>query len=242
MAFIRPEHVLIADALASMDAAWLQRMGCYFGGGTAIVLQNGEYRRSLDIDFLCASADGYRELRMVAVEQGVRGFFGDSAQALKPLCADQYGLRTMLEWRGQAIKFEIVRGARIALAGAIDPTLGVPTLDRVDQFAEKLLANADRGLDRAFGYRDAIDLGFLTIGSAGIIPPQSIAKAALAYGEDIARKVQKVITALADEAKMRHAANTLAMNCDDAQRAAAALRRAGSNAWPSVKFAEISAP
>lgn len=32
----------------------LVRCGYLFGGGTALVLQLGEYRESVDIDFLCA--------------------------------------------------------------------------------------------------------------------------------------------------------------------------------------------
>lgn len=57
--FRRPEHWLIAEALAAMNAPLLVRTRCYFGGGTAIVLQNDEYRLSLDVGFLCADRDGY---------------------------------------------------------------------------------------------------------------------------------------------------------------------------------------
>jgi len=39
----------------------LVRCGCLFGGGTALVLQLGEYRESVDIDFLCV-LEANREL------------------------------------------------------------------------------------------------------------------------------------------------------------------------------------
>lgn len=42
-----------------MDATLLESSRCYFGGGTAIVLMYGEYRLSLDVDFLCSDVDGY---------------------------------------------------------------------------------------------------------------------------------------------------------------------------------------
>ncbi len=73
--FQRREHRLIAEALAAMDADLLLSSHCYFGGGTAIVLQNQEYRRSLDVDFLCADVAGYRELRGRATDRALRGCF-----------------------------------------------------------------------------------------------------------------------------------------------------------------------
>jgi hypothetical protein len=100
-----------------MDHDLLQRHRCWFGGGTGIVPDRGEYRLSRDIGFLCADADDV------------------------------------------PLRFEIVREARISLAGRPDPSLGVPRLSETDRVAEKLLANADRCQDRATACRDAIDLG-----------------------------------------------------------------------------------
>ncbi|TGV76791.1 hypothetical protein EN788_68290, partial [Mesorhizobium sp. M2D.F.Ca.ET.145.01.1.1] len=102
---------------------------------------------------------GYRQLRMSAVERGVRAFFPEPVEAVRDFRIDQYGLRTVVKLRGQLIKFEIVREARIPLQGRFDDDLNVPSLTPSDMFAEKLLANADRCQERAVGYRDAIDLG-----------------------------------------------------------------------------------
>lgn len=62
----REEDAISEDeAFALYEANWrfVDPEACYFGGGTAIVLQLDEYRESLDVDLMCASQDGYRALR-----------------------------------------------------------------------------------------------------------------------------------------------------------------------------------
>ena len=59
----RPHHQRIARVLESLDGSLLREHGCWFGGGTAISLRLGEFRESLDIDFLVSDSAGYRELR-----------------------------------------------------------------------------------------------------------------------------------------------------------------------------------
>ncbi len=232
----RPEHANIVALLGSMDANWLLAQNCYFGGGTAIVLTHGEYRRSLDVDFLCDHVDGYRAIRTAVAERGVHALFGEAASSPRAFRIDQYGVRGVVVWNGQAIKVEVIREARMSLNGSIGPVLPVPTLSFDDQVAEKLLANSDRGLDRAMGYRDLVDLGVL-VASPGILPAASIAKAELAYGADVARKVQRVLEVLAGEQELRHAAKTLDMDEDVARHAVESLRAAALLAWPDLDFA-----
>lgn len=240
LAFRRPEHRIIVEALSAMDGEALLASRCFFGGGTAIVLTHGEYRLSRDLDFLCADAEGYRELRTRAVRDGLSAFFGPRAEAIRAFRVDQYGLRTIFRWRGEPIKFEIVREARLSLAGAIDPGLGVPLLGRVDQFAEKLLANADRCVDRSTARRDAIDLGYLLIDGTGI-PAEAVAKAEAAYGVEIAGKIGWVLACLADPAEARAAAQALDMATADVIAATQRLRHAASIAWPKLDVAPSSA-
>ncbi|MEO9632426.1 MAG: nucleotidyl transferase AbiEii/AbiGii toxin family protein [Sulfitobacter sp.] len=64
--FQRKHHNDILNALRCLDGDLLLDAECYFGGGTAIVLNLGEYRESVDIDFLCASKEGYRKLRKLS--------------------------------------------------------------------------------------------------------------------------------------------------------------------------------
>ncbi len=71
--FERAHHRRIATMLGALDGDLLQAHHCYFGGGTAIALRYGEYRESVDVDFLVSDVAGYRELRqLVAGGVGVR--------------------------------------------------------------------------------------------------------------------------------------------------------------------------
>ena len=55
---MRVRHLAVAKALATLDAGFLKRSQCFFGGGTRIVLELKEYRESADIDFLCSDREG----------------------------------------------------------------------------------------------------------------------------------------------------------------------------------------
>ena len=70
--FERPHHRRIARVLAAMDADLLREANCLFGGGTAMALRFGEYRESVDMDFLVSDLDSYRRLRQLLT--GEAGF------------------------------------------------------------------------------------------------------------------------------------------------------------------------
>jgi Domain of unknown function (DUF1814). len=228
--FQRPQHNIILSALHSMDADLLARTNCFFGGGTAIVLLNGEYRLSLDVDFLCSDVDGYRELRSVLPDAGASAIFGPGVETLREFRADQYGIRGLVSLEGQRIKFEIVRESRIPLEGSLVAELGVPVLSVEHQFAEKLLANADRVLDKAVANRDAIDLGYLVI-THGCIPAEAIKIAEIAYGPAVFKAMVQGVQRLEDKDLQRHAADTLEMSVESVGEAARALREAAQLAW-----------
>src|SRR5215203_2354067 len=61
--FERPHHRRIAALLRALDADLFAASDCWFGGGTAMALRYGEYRQSVDIDFLVSETKGYRALR-----------------------------------------------------------------------------------------------------------------------------------------------------------------------------------
>jgi len=229
----KPEHQLIRDALLLMDGKWLMERRCWFGGGTAIVLLLEEYRRSLDIDFLCSDVDGYRALRSAAVEKGVRAFFREPVEAVRDVRVDQYGIRAIARLRGQPFKFEVVRESRISVAGEMDPSLQVPTLTYSDMFAEKLLANADRCQDPSVACRDAIDLGML-LGKYRVIPPDAVAKSVAAYGQDIGTKLAWVLKHLKSEEELRNVAQILVMNQTIAREAVERLRANAADIWPNA--------
>lgn len=145
--FERLHHQRIAHVLSALDADVLSAHACWFGGGTCIALRCGEYRESVDIDFLVSDATGYRGLReLLTGPAGLAPITRAGAPALvvtREVRADQYGIRTQVQMDGQAIKFEIVREARIALDAPTpqDVVCGVGTLTLTDLAASKLLAN-----------------------------------------------------------------------------------------------------
>lgn len=231
MRFVRQEHEIIADLLDRLDHRLLLENRCWFGGGTAIVLKLREYRRSLDVYFLCSSIEGYREVRNAVVEGGADALFVAGVASAREPRTDQYGIRTFLSHRGLAIKLEIVREARIDLDGAMDENLRVPVLCRQDLFAEKLLANADRCMDRATSYRDAIDLGML-VEAYGAIPDVAVEKAAGAYGADIGRKARWVVERLQRKGELHQAAGNLQMEHSVAAAAIEAFAAECRRLWP----------
>ncbi len=145
----RPHHQRVMSLLDALSIELLDTTACYFGGGTRIVLELGEYRESLDVDFLCANQDGYRELRNQVSHNSLGDIFVHQPTLLREVRADMYGIRTFVEIDSQPVKFEILREARIPLVGSKLPNLPVPCLNHSTCVAEKFLANTDRGRDKS---------------------------------------------------------------------------------------------
>jgi hypothetical protein len=197
--FERPHHRRVAAILQALDAPLLEANGCLFGGGTAIALAHGEYRESVDIDFLVSDAPGYRALReRLSGPPGIHaiGRPGALLEPVRDVRADQYGIRTLLRSDGVDVKFEIVSEARIALEapGEADRLCGVATLAPIDAVATKLLANSDRWRDDAAMSRDLIDLAMMA--PSRELFRRGAAKAAGAYGKSIAADLLKAIESL----------------------------------------------
>ena len=194
--FERPHHRRIATVLQALDADALLANACLFGGGTAMALRFGEYRESVDIDFLVSRVDGYRQLRQPLMgPEGLRAITrpGQVLNPSREMRADQYGVRTLLQVDGADIKLEIVLEARIELEapGPDDRLCGVATLTLLDMATSKLLANSDRWRDDAVLSRDLIDLAMMA-------PPKkllrrAIDKARAAYGDAVVVDLAKAI-------------------------------------------------
>ena len=193
----RDHHNRIQSLLSSLNIDFLTQTQCYFGGGTAIVLALDEYRESVDIDFLCASQEGYRELRNTIDNESLGEIFARPVELIREVRADRYGIRTYLRVDEVPVKFEIVNEGRIEIDGAINPATGVPTLARVDMYAEELLANADRYRDKAVASRDIIDLAMM-IGHWGAVPVQAWEKVRKAYGASADRAFEGAIEMVSD--------------------------------------------
>ena len=180
--FTQDFHQKIITVLHQLNTNFLQDCHAYFGGGTFICLNYGEYRLSKDIDFLCSTGSGYRLLRQTLGQNKYNALFNTQNNITFPqeIQANQYGIRFPLLIEGTLIKFEIIMEGRIELEAPDFPQWSsVPCLNLVDCFAEKLLANADRWIDGSVESRDLIDLAVLRLNAS--IPPQAIEKAESAY-------------------------------------------------------------
>ena len=224
-------HNRVTDLLGRLNAPLLVRTNCYFGGGTAIVLQNGEYRLSRDVDFICADPTGYRTLREATFASGIAGLFTTEIVELRDTRRDRYGIRTIVEIDGEPISFEIVREDRIEVTGTMDSDLNVPVLDTASQFAEKLLANADRATDRSSMNRDAVDLAAL-IRAHGFVPQEAVERTCNAYGREIGRLAHKASEMLLDPVRARDVAAGLSMDVREVVRAGTVLAREADRVWP----------
>jgi hypothetical protein len=197
--FERPHHRDVALVLQALDPAALSERHCWFGGGTAMALKFGEYRESVDIDFMVSDLAGYRDLRQslrsgANMQSIVRE--GMKLELAREIRADQYGIRTHVRSGESQIKFEIVLEARIELQmpGDDDRICGIQTLAPIDLAAEKLLANADRWPDDAVYSRDLIDLAIMRA-DRKLLEADCI-KAEIAYGDSVRRSLARAIDAM----------------------------------------------
>jgi hypothetical protein len=197
--FEREHHRSIALVLQSLDPQVLADHRCWFGGGTAMALRYGEYRESVDIDFLVSDLHGYRALReklggVAGLQPLVRP--GMSLELAREVVADRYGIRTFVRAGAAHIKLEIVHEDRIALQqpDAADAICGVPVLAELDLAAGKLLANADRWADDSVFSRDLVDLAMMQAPTELLRHARS--KSEGAYGRSIPESLGKAIGAL----------------------------------------------
>lgn len=160
---------------------------------------------------------------------------------IRELRTDQYGIRTLIEIDGQAIKFGIIHEGRITLepAGPKDQVCGVATLTALDMVTTKLFANADRWADRVVYSRDIIDLAM--IAPSGRLMQQAIAKASVPYGDSVRESLNKSIDYLRENPhRLDECQQALKMRGDSEGRAVAtdqeaARRLSGSRpAWSWV--------
>ena len=208
--FKRAHHQRIAQLLQAFNTQLLLQAECYFGGGTAIVLQLDEYRESVDVDFLCSSVEGYRTLRSL-VARDLGPLLRVPVAHLREVTSNQNKIFTFLSVDEVRIKVEFVREGNTRLAGQFDTDLGVPTLSRVDLWAQKLMANADRALDKSTLSRDIIDIAMMIRGW-GNLPREAYDKAFEAYGTALARGFHNANFVIADRAYLKRCMHEMDMD------------------------------
>jgi len=201
--FEHPGHRQVLAVLSRLDRAFLARARCYFGGGTRIALDLGEYRESRGMNFLCSDRDGYRLLRESVSETSLGPIAAAELSLVREVRADQYGIRTFIENEASRLKFEIVREARIEVEGEDVARIPAVCLTRRHCFAEKFLANADRGLDRSTLSRDIVDLAFMIEGWSRKDAEAGLAIAKTAYGDSVLRSLAAATRTMREERAYR---------------------------------------
>jgi hypothetical protein len=227
---VRPRHRIVLRVLDALDAEFLERAQCYFGGGTRIVLALDEYRESADIDFLCASREGYRALRATVSDRSLGRIGGAKLKLAREVIADRYGIRTVLEIGGEKLKFEIILEGRIGLTGGVASGLPVPALDETSCCAEKFLANADRWSDESALGRDVIDLAYMAAGWGREPLRAGLAAATEAYGKVAARDAKRAATKMLERADWRRRCVS-ALNLTGTRTLLAGLRAVAAGRW-----------
>ena len=196
--FRRPWHRLVWQVLESLNGDLLARARCWFGGGTRVAMELGEFRESVDVDFLCEDREGYRILRSTVTQSSLGDLVSRPLELVRDVRADMYGIRTFLRVDGQPVKFEVIFEGRIPLTGEARSPFPVEILARPSCFAEKLLANADRGRDASAHARDLIDLAFMAAHWPEEDQRSGMATAQSAYGSAVRRELDAVLSGLND--------------------------------------------
>ncbi len=199
--FKREIHQKILTILSQLNVEFLEECHAYFGGGTLVSMEHGEYRLSQDIDFMCPMDGGYNLLRRKVAQEGYDVIFASrdslpdsaSSRIILPndIQSNQYGIRFPVIVGGTTIKFEMVCEGRIQFGEPSYPNWSpVPCLNQIDIIAEKLLANADRWPSDRVNSRDLIDLAIQRLATP--IPQDAIDKAEAAYQvmEPLIRAIQ----------------------------------------------------
>lgn len=182
MTFRFAHHNKILTILNSLNFDVLKEGSAYFGGGTLLTLNFGEYRWSKDVDFISSvTSSGYKNLRTTVFDGGYKALFRDLSRIqIGRGTTDQYGIRMIVFVDNEPVKTEIIAEVRFELDSPRYPEWSpVPCLSLNDCFTAKLLANSDRYLDDSVEARDLIDLAVLRLQSP--IPQKAVEKAERAY-------------------------------------------------------------
>jgi hypothetical protein len=169
---------------------------CFFGGGTAIALRYGEFRESVDIDFLISDIGLYGKVRNdIRDHHDLSPLLlpGKTLELIRDLRTDQYGIRTVIGIGEAKIKLEIISEGRISfdLPEPKEFIDGIPSLTRLDSIASKLLVNSDRYADDSVYSLDLIDLAMIKPTKKEL--HLAMEKAKKAYGDSIQRDLVRSI-------------------------------------------------
>lgn len=146
-----PRHNDILELIREhLDTEQLERNNFYFGGGTLCSMRYGEYRESVDVDFLSSDRNGVAALKFASCK------LTDLPQIREPKI-DKDGIRLWCEFKGKPFKAEMIYESRITLDSPVY-FHDLLSLNSVDLMACKLLANSDRSYNTLAVRKDLIDM------------------------------------------------------------------------------------
>lgn len=181
-------HQLIESALSNFNAGFFLANNIYFGGGTRIALEINEYRKSIDVDFLCPDRASYRAVREEVSSASLGNLVKSDFTYLREIVFNRDGVRTFISLGGVGIKLEIVSFDNYELEADKRPLFPVPCIDRESCFYTKLLANADRCLHQQC--KDILDLLAMYDAWEGL-PETALVKAKKHYGSSVVNSLHR---------------------------------------------------
>jgi len=205
----RPHHQLIEKVISSLNINLLTKTNTFFGGGTAIALLLDEYRESIDIDFLCSSSEGFSTLRN-SVTNNLGDILTNPIEHIRDINVSRDAIRAILRIDGKPIKIEFIKEGNSTVSGEFNTLLKVPTLSKIDMFTQKILANADRGMDKSINSRDIIDLAMM-IHYWGGIPKEALDKSYKAYSDYAKRGLKNSVNLIQDSSYLQKCIENLKM-------------------------------
>ena len=149
-------HAAIKSALSQFNTQYLYDNRILFGGGTRIALELDEFRKSVDIDFICPNKASYRAVRTQVTNSSFGQLVDTPLTLHRDIRADRDAVRSIIDVDGITIKLEFVSFDDYQLNPQPDVLWGVPVIDRDSCFITKILANADRY--RSEPKKDIVDL------------------------------------------------------------------------------------
>lgn len=203
--FQHQTHLNIENYLKSINHSIFIRSECFLGGGYAISLGAGEYRRCPSLKFFCGSIEGYREIRSAIMENGLSAVIG-GADDVNALRADQLGIRSVLRIEDELIPFEIRLTTHIPLKSHQPMLCPIDVLSPETLFVERLLAVSDATHDDERTAILMIDLGKL-ISYWGKIFEPSFLIAERAYGQQALNSFKAGVALIEDEFVLNNAFN-----------------------------------
>lgn len=141
----------------------IESCNLYFGGGTLCSMRYGEYRESVDIDFLCSDHEKMRNLNIN---------YEKISDLPKARDSDfmRDSVRLWLKFEEQIFKVEFVKEYRIPLQA--ERFQGILSLTPTSLLACKLMANVDRGAPSSYQHlKDMVDITAVYMDSPNLLKP-----------------------------------------------------------------------